>query len=710
MLSLVMRSLFLLLFLVPFSLFATHEVAISMHYECINNCTVRVFHHYYVDCTGPGLQPPNFFNLTPKGASGCGTATALNNWTFVSNVEQTPVCPTFSSGCVTPGSMLNGYQERIYSRDYNICGTTCQGFSIEWSNCCRNQGTNNNSTQEGFFLKSGYIDLTQPQCNNSPYFSKPLRIFISRNSASTHDLSAIDPDGDSLAYSLDTSFKSSGVSMTYGPGFTPQQPFGPSWNLSLDPVTGMLTFDPQNGGQIGVNYYVVKVREFRNGVQIGEIRGEVESYTVPGFNHVPQVAVNHVTGGTLASPFEIHSCPGSQICFDIPTLDADTGQLVTITWNHTLVGATFTEAGVGTPMDSVSGVNPKASFCWTPPGPGTYQVAFRVADNACPVFDENNIAVTLVVGQYAALTTSASQDSCAKFNFSAQTLCGKFSSWSWTGTGGISSSDSAFSHVFPGPGNYTYYLQAVDTAGNMVLDTGMVTVAGVTATAQATLDSCLKGSFWGMGTGNGLAYTWFGDAGLSGTASSLVHAYATGGNYTWTFLVSDGLGCAATVSGVLNVPNPPAPVITPFGDSLVSNYANGNQWFLNGTPLAGGTGPFWIAQQSGVYSLSVQDSLGCEGHSDTVAVVLLGRDGEAGMGWRIAPNPVTGHFDLFWGEGMDEDATFALLDAQGRRLLGGMRVAGARVQRVEMDFCPAGIYFLQVEGKSGGEVRKVLKF
>lgn len=73
----------------------------------------------------------------------------------------------------------------------------------------------------------------------------------------------------------------------------------------------------------------------------------------------------------------------------------------------------------------------------------------------------------------------------------------------------------------------------------------------------------------------------------------------------------------AKPSITLNSSNPISPILT-------SNTANGNQWFLNGTALAGATGPSLSVTQSGAYTLQVTVE-GCVSDiSDQQAIVITG--------------------------------------------------------------------------------------
>ncbi|MFO0479756.1 MAG: PKD domain-containing protein [Bacteroidota bacterium] len=129
--------------------------------------------------------------------------------------------------------------------------------------------------------------------NSDPSFNTLPPLYLCVNKPFTFDHSATDLDGDSLVYSLyhpaDVNFVVvTGVTMvaitpptfstsatsspffpppiSYKPGYSSTNPFG-TGTISINPSTGSLFINPGTIGQFVVG---VRVREFRNGVFIGE--------------------------------------------------------------------------------------------------------------------------------------------------------------------------------------------------------------------------------------------------------------------------------------------------------------------------------------------------------------------------------------------------------------------------------------------------------
>jgi hypothetical protein len=90
---------------------------------------------------------------------------------------------------------------------------------------------------------------------------------------------------------------------------------------------------------------------------------------------------------------------------------------------------------------------------------------------------------------------------------------------------------------------------------------------------------------------------------------------------------------------------PPRPVVhtteSPTEIRLTSSSAEGNQWLLDGEPVAGATGAAYLVTRAGSYSVRVSIG-GCENVSE--AVVLTANEEKAGGNgaFRVFPNPTMG--------------------------------------------------------------------
>ncbi len=124
----------------------------------------------------------------------------------------------------------------------------------------------------------------------------------------------------------------------------------------------------------------------------------------------------------------------------------------------------------------------------------------------------------------------------------------------------------------------------------------------------------------------------FGDATSSNTSPTF-HAYAATGLFNIIHIVTDTFGCKDTVSKPITIVAAPVCPITVvgattfcFGDSVQLKACPGYvsyQWFNNGSTIGGATSSIYYATQTGNYTFTAINPMGCDVTSDTVTVTVL---------------------------------------------------------------------------------------
>ncbi|MEZ4772364.1 MAG: PKD domain-containing protein [Bacteroidia bacterium] len=479
---------------------ATHFMGVDITYECLDPCTYRIFHKSYFDCSGgattlpPGQtqQPAISFIGNPGG---CQTVPQIiGNWIFVHNIEVTPVCPSWvSQTACNGGALLNGVAEGYWYADYNFCTAgfpACSTFNITWSNCCRNGAITSGASNAGIFTGNTIIDPSLLPCNNSPTFINPPVPYICSGQAFTFNQGAYDPDGDSLSYSLITCYDGPGASVVYNFGYTPQQPLGATWNVQVNAATGDISMTPNPTGLPVVGVLCLEVKEWRNGIQIGSVVRDIQITVIsfgcvgsnPTTGGITNASINSLTAFPTAFN-EINTCVGLPLCFQIPTTNPDPTLTYTMSWDQSIAGATFINAGNPLQANSFSGGQPVADFCWTPNATGLYSFVLTLQDNKCPINGLNQYSIIIKVNN--GLENSAAQADtvgCNEVDLYAlpDPNAGGNLLYSWLGTGGLASNpnsnDSAFTHFYPGPGTYPYQVTIKDTFGCAVTINNSVTI------------------------------------------------------------------------------------------------------------------------------------------------------------------------------------------------------------------------------------------
>ncbi|WNJ16590.1 PKD domain-containing protein [Pontibacter sp. G13] len=539
--------------------FADHSMGFDITYECIGPCTYRIYHTQYYDCAAPSVQSslpvsttaptgivasPFGLSFTGIGSTTCNQPVQITAWSNVKWDEVTPICPDLLTGpsnqhpthCdgTNPNPQLNGVAAAVYFADYDFCNTNCDSYTIEWGTCCRNGDITTGAAYNPISAIGTTINKALSPCNSSPYFTQEPVPYICAGNPFTFNQGAVDPDGDSLSYELGPCYaSSSGAQVNYGAGYSPTQPMGPTWDVQLNPLTGDITFTPNPTGAIEVGVVCVLVHEWRNGQLIGTITRDMQVTVIDlqcGSGNPTTSGVTNLRYGPDEVPGNpigfstVRACPGSEVCFDI-SLPANNPNLTyTISWNQAIPNATFVSANNPTIVNSISGSNPVATFCWTPPinGFGIYQFVVTTVDDRCPIPGLNQMTYTIMVEDPLAATSAiAVPISCNDMELSvvpASTMPSiynhVFTSINWSGNGNLSYNpnltDSSFIHTYPAPGGYFFQVEIEDTLGCSTrltgianLTTGAIADAGSDATICSNYDVNL-----GAPAIPGQTYTW----------------------------------------------------------------------------------------------------------------------------------------------------------------------------------------------------------
>lgn len=103
---------------------------------------------------------------------------------------------------------------------------------------------------------------------------------------------------------------------------------------------------------------------------------------------------------------------------------------------------------------------------------------------------------------------------------------------------------------------------------------------------------------------DGCIYHWYDETGVYAETDSAFYNVSLPHIYKVTVInPCDSTSSTDSViiqNGIL----PAIPIISQAGDTLFSTYVTNNQWYFNSTLIPGATGPFYLPQQTGVYSVT----------------------------------------------------------------------------------------------------------
>ena len=148
----------------------------------------------------------------------------------------------------------------------------------------------------------------------------------------------------------------------------------------------------------------------------------------------------------------------------------------------------------------------------------------------------------------------------------------------------------------------------------------------------------------------------------SNTASGAGTNPATYYYYFYNLKVKS-LGCASASRQAATLVRP---TITQTGTVLNSNFALGNQWYLNGTIINNATNQTYPATANGNYKVRVTSSTGCSDTSATYVYISPSTITDNGVGLTVYPVPANTILNVLFDAPTNADMALSLVNSIGR--------------------------------------------
>ena len=516
----------------------------NITYRCVGPNQYIVTLKFYRDCDG--ISPASSHTLDYSSAT-CGVSSAITLNQVGSGVDISPICPTGTSSC--GGSGPFGIEEYTYEGTLNLPPGCGNDWVLGWSVCCRNAAiTTLNSPDTQDIYVSALLDNTNSPCNSSPTFTNPPIAVICLNEPVIFNHGATDVDGDSLSYSLVNCNQGPSTTVGYGGGYSGANPLTAAPPVSIDPVTGVMSFTP-TAIQVGV--ICIRVEEWRGGVKIGEIIRDMQFNVIACSNNSPTL-----TGINGTGVYDTTICVGMSTCFDIFGADADVGDLLTVNWNAGIATGLFTITGDGTS-------SPSATFCWTPTSSdvGTNYFTVTITDDNCPLVGSNTYtyAVT-VIGTANTINAGPDVSICAGNTTVLNATSSGATGYVWTPGTGLSS--TVVSNPTAGPVVTTNYTVTGTFADGCALSDNVTVVVNPLPSVSVTPPisyTCPGGGgvLLTASAPTATGYQWYevGVGAIGGATGSTYNA-TPGSTAQYAVEVTDGNGCVAYDTVTVNVAVP----------------------------------------------------------------------------------------------------------------------------------------------------------
>lgn len=544
---------------------ASHIAGGDLSYVCLGGNQYQINLNLFVDCLG--FDPGNIQTVSFTSTCG-GTATASVNCTNPGGTEISQLCPTQLNNSTCNGGSLPGMWVFHYTGVVTL-SPPCDTWTMSWTVCCRNAAILNlvNPSSFGSYIQATLNSSTAP-CNTSPAFTAQPIPYVCSGQLVNYNYGVIETDGDSLYYSLIGAMDAGATALAYSGGYSATSPIP---GITIDPVTGTLTFTPTTLGNFVV---VVLVQEYdSNGNLIGTVMRDIQFIVQTCSNNVPDPTAGAITGMTgtavQTGPFSIELCEGSNFTFNATYTDVNATDSLSFITNilSVLPGATIT----------YSGSNPAvATISWTAPaGSANTNTTFSITvdDGACPVPGQQTFVYDIQVQP----RTLAGPDHIICGPQTA-TLAGTGgNTFTWTAISGpaivvgTNFSCNPCANPVASPSVTTTYEVTSDLSGTCVnKDTVTITVVpdySFTVT-QSTTSSCLLQPIQLNATptpGGTYTYDWSPSTYLSSdTIANPVANIGAPGTYSYVLALTSPLGCVKldTVSITVTPSYPPNTLVT----------------------------------------------------------------------------------------------------------------------------------------------------
>jgi hypothetical protein len=347
---------------------------------------------------------------------------------------------------------------------------------------------------------------------------------------------------------------------------------------------------------------------------------------------------------------------------------------------------------------------------------GTYRA---IGTNAAGC-DGPEVATTITVAPLPAAPTARDTARCGPGPLLLAASGGTAGRYAWytTATGGTAiAGATGASYTTPSLSTTTTYYVASRASASTNCESMRTPVVAtisplpvLTITAPGSLRICAGDSVTLTASG-AATYAW-----STGQTTPAITVRTAG---TYSVVGTSAAGCPANspAATVTVEPLPATPVITLTGSGLLtSSSPTGNQWYLDGTAVAGATGPTYLvssAAQFGTYTLVVTSATGCvSAPSSPVTVVLTGTTAAAlAAGFTLFPNPahaaVLVQVPAVAGASA---ATLTLLDALGRTVRVHTTALPATGTRYELSLTgvAAGVYALRLTAGGTTAVQRLV--
>ncbi len=385
----------------------------------------------------------------------------------------------------------------------------------------------------------------------------------------------------------------------------------------------------------------------------------------------------------------------------------------------------------GATLNLIGGPSGMAYYLWSGPNGYTSNVQNPVIPNATAATGgmytllvtnasgcSGAASTTVTVNPIPVATATNNGPLCAGATLNLTGGPANMSTYAWSGPNGFTAnvqSPSIANVTTAAAGVYSLQVSFYGCT-SIAATTTVVVNAKPVATATNNGPVCEGSTLSLTGGPSGMAsYAWSGPNGFTSGVQNPTIANATAaasGVYTLNVSSSSGCSSSATTTAVVNA-KPPTPVVTANGFVLTSSAASGNQWYYNGTAIAGATGQTYTVTHNTGYYWVVVTLNGCSSDiSNKVYIEVVGTEElPIDASFTIYPVPNSGIFTASIQYPVETTFNIYIFNQLGAQIfeLKDVRTTNGKYQKlIDLRPIPAGIYSVVFLNSEFKVVRKVV--
>ncbi len=374
---------------------ANHLFGADIRYVHVSGNVYSIIMDFYGDCSSSVSS--SLQTSTPKvDVYKYNTLIKTKTLSLVGSggTEVTPVCPSQINNTTCNGGTIPGVKKFTYSA-LDTLTDTCSNWRFRFNGTMGGGvSAGRSSTISNINAPGSSVMNLEAMLNNIGGYNSAVTYttiptpFFCINKPAQYNPGAVDPNNDSLNFSLVDGLVIGGTVVYLAP-YTASSPLAVlAGTFSVDNITGQVNFTPNLAQK---SLVVSRVNEYRNGVLVGYSMREMTFVVLSTCNNNPPTGnVGNANGGTVMSATSFKVCQGQgAFSFNIYPTDPD-GNTISMT-------VTGIPSGAIASVSNNNTIAPTFFFNWNTSvaAIGNYTFFVTYQDDGCPLSTKQTIAYTI---------------------------------------------------------------------------------------------------------------------------------------------------------------------------------------------------------------------------------------------------------------------------------------------------------------------------